>query len=257
MPGFKGSPHEHIERLINLFEASDKELCHHLNHGDLEAAAKAVQKTVSAKRRIKQWLAEVDPMPRLGRELAKKLRLIRDNRGYTIDSLGRLDRSDELDWDFSPEQGFLTGLWLAFTVDVEPDGNPIFLRAARIGSLVVGEQIPPQVARHLQTVKGCFAVGLFDAVVVFCRGLIEAAAYHFLEERNDLPGGPKSGSFDLLVRLEAHKQAWMVDKAQKIRKLANDILHDKRRAASATESMALNAARDTFKFIERLYESAT
>ena len=68
---------------------------------------------------------------------------------------------------------------------------------------------------------------------------------------------PKSGSFDLLVRLEAHKQAWMVDKAQKIRKLANDILHDKRRAASATESMALNAARDTFKFIERLYESAT
>jgi len=243
---------EEIHLLVERFERADGALARTLRSGDPVAIRKAIGETVAAKRRVKRWLAQHEQLRGLDRHLAKRVRHIRDNQGYTIDRCRGLDTSDELEWEAYPD-GFLTELWAAYELAEELGGNPILARAAKIGSLVLSDAVPDAIARHVATVKRAYAVGLYDAVVVFCRSLTEAAVYVFLEVRHNLPGGLKPGSFDLLERVAPYVLPEKLGNAHRVRMAANDLIHGKRKAGSTAEAVSFRVARDTFQFIEQLF----
>jgi hypothetical protein len=242
-----------VRELVSRFEAADAELAECVSRRDVAGIAEAIKKAVDTKRLVKRWLTESERLPKMDQALAGKLRRIRGNQGYTIDQFREWDTSNDLDWVL-PYPDFVMQLWASFEFADGPEGNPIIRRAGAIGTLIPSQGVPDHLARHLATVKRCFAVGLYDAVPVFCRSLTEAAVYHFLDERHDLPGGPKPGSFDLLKRVSPYLSRQALDKAHKIRKLANDLVHGKKKVAGISESEASRAIRDTFEFIERLFE---
>jgi hypothetical protein len=134
--------------------------------------------------------------------------------------------------------------------------SQVMRRHLRCGTLLLPGRPRKGYQRHLSTARRCFALGLFDAAVAFCRSLVETAAVDALrasdqpqagnvsriEERRDLN--------DIIRLLQTRLPGEVVQRADAVRQAGNKVLHSRGEKSSCTEDDALKALLDTFSFIE-------
>jgi hypothetical protein len=260
---------EHVLGLLKEFLEIEHDLERLLaEHEQYDPVVARLRDALAAKGRLKDWLAHTETPPSLPKAAATALRNVRADKGFLCDRLESALGMRRPWWaginDKDYPGSFLVELWAEFMglYDDDDDENaaPVARRAARCGTIVVSERLPPNLIRLLGTVKRCFAIGLFDASIVFCRSLLEVAAFEFLADRGDLPNGrnvasvlERSDLSALLDRIGPYVPAATIGGGHRVRKMANDVLHSKQQGRTPSEQDAFESIMATFGFIERLY----
>lgn len=124
-------------------------------------------------------------------ELAKKLKRIREGKGYHISvrkefaralfSFSSTPRVPHVPSDKAPEAIPSSCL----EVFDKEEGLTLFIcngyeyREGEIGGLISGRTLPKDIINHLVNINECFLFGFFESAIIYCRALIEAAAYQY------------------------------------------------------------------------------
>lgn len=227
-----------------------------------EVDSQIAYRALAARFQIRAWLFGLATPVRLPPGVSARVRAIRNDSRFAVDSLAPSAKEAVVkEWleNTGTTGGVLDDIWAAQELTEELGGNPMVGRAYRCGGLVLTSGVPPGLYRHAQTVKDCFAVGLFDAVVVFCRGLVEALAFEAARRRGYSPRGAKVTNVDevtlvwCLRTLAQDVPTKVLDGVHQVRLRANQILHSKQEAAQTGEEDAFEAILHTFHFVEHLY----
>jgi hypothetical protein len=244
-----------LRKLVSDFETLDSAIARHISVRDFSILDKAV----SAKREIKRLLGENPPV-KAPRDLAVKLKKVRDNQGYMIDIATRcLEEISGKSLSQESEDGidFVEALFSEGTANYVD--QEFFRRRNRIGALIVGQSLPDHILYHFKTLRSCFCLGLFEPAIIYCRALIETCCFEALRRRNKIHS--KSNiedirEFSLHALMDSIKpfvkiQNWLA--AKTVIKHANAIVHSKRRKLMINEQQSYDAIRSTFLLIEELF----
>jgi hypothetical protein len=145
----------------------------------------------------------------------------------------------------------------------DPESAPRAARRRQVGSLIVGQSMPATVTVHLNQIKECYAFGLFESAVVFCRAVIEAAVFEFARRRGLLRAGPSVrdyAEYSLAqlrerVRSRLGRRAFEAAFGDKgVVTLANHVLHSKRAPVDVNSREALRMVRATFEILEHIFQ---
>jgi len=241
-----------LSDLIEHFEALDRDLL----GASGDALVNTVDRILDAKNEIKEFLAPYPSITASG-ELQKKLRRIRENYGYNIDKI------------FSKLEG-LTGQTISQEAWKEIDildawikdggvsyvDEDFFRRRKEAGPIICSQTTPVNFAHHLNSLKECYALGLFKPAIVFCRAVIEAALYEIAIRKGLTRRGKNDNaeySLKELISRVAPICRYDRDKAKNVIELANRILHHKRGNIIIRENDALTAIKTTFALVEELF----
>lgn len=218
-----------------------------------------------AKREIKRFLSE-KPLIKVAPGLAQTLRKIRNNYGYNIDTLCNffsnelgitISQESEEDMDFDD---LLDKLWGQGIVSYVDQGY--FGRKNEVATIIVSQSLPSTILKRLDKIKECYALGLFEATVIFCRAVIEAGFFEYLKKRKLIQPNKKviyMDEYRLKELRERIKQLKVLDDSlykdeEETRHLANDVLHSKKsEKIEVSEQKALFAVKTTFAIIEKLF----
>jgi hypothetical protein len=130
------------------------------------------------------------------------------------------------------------------------------LRTEEVGTLVVGQNVPPFINRQLARLKICYRLGLDDVAVVFCRALLEAALAEALRRVGALNIQGK------IVDRTAWKLGELINQAKKHPRLKNklqkadriqEIKEDAGRVLHSKEPGEMNLSTPVNKIIEDTY----
>jgi len=252
---------DELKRLVALvseFEKLDALIIAGVKSGNLEI----IQQTLEAKKKVKRFLSECKPL-KVDRSLGLKLKKIRDNYGYTVDhvleSLAKntgitLSQESEEDMDFADL------LEKAFTGDISGYvDRGVFTRRNQIGTLIVNESIPDHILHHYQNLRECYALGLFEATVIYCRAVIETGCFEALRRKGKVKlelrdRDIREYSLKALmnsIKPFVYRDNW--DSADRVIKKADDVLHSKRKKIRVTQDEAYDAIKDTFAIVEELF----
>ncbi len=107
--------------------------------------------------------------------------------------------------------------------------------------------------------RECYALGLFQTTVIYCRAVIETGCFEALNRRENLSNNsaiPDTREYSLKVLMNSIKKYvyqgnW--EKADKVIKKADEILHSKRNDVIIKKDQAYDAIKDTFAIIEELF----
>ncbi len=241
--------------LVANFEKLDSSLLAAIRTGDLAI----VEKTMEAKKKIKRYLADCEPL-NVGPDLRIKLKKIRDNYGYTIDRIVEaVERTTGTQISQESEENidYVDALFSQGTADYIDDN--FFRRKNQIGTLVVSESLPDHFVQHFENLRECYALGLFRAAVVYCRVVIETGCFEALRRRRRVELAPKVADIcefslkELMRRVKPFVYETNWDKANAVIKKANDILHSKREEVVISEQEAFDVIQDTFAVVEELF----
>lgn len=242
--------------LIGKFEKLDASL---QNGGD--DFWNIFSRTLEAKKQIKRFLSRHQPL-KVNNSLGTKLKKIRDNYGYVIDELidGLSQRmgkqlSQEVEADDELDDEFFT---------LRADDHVVegyYTRKNEVGTLIVNETLPEHFVHHFETVRDCYALGLFQATLIYCRAVIEAGCFEALRRKGKVSRDPKIEDFrefNLKALMNSIKpfvymENW--NKADRLIKKANKILHSKKETTGVTKTDAYNAIKDTFAIVEELFSA--
>ncbi|MGA2957135.1 MAG: hypothetical protein ABSF48_15595 [Thermodesulfobacteriota bacterium] len=178
-----------LVRLVDRFEKLDGEIAGAFKHGDHQGMFNALEAVLEAKKDVKRFLSQQEPLA-IGPDLALKLKKIRDNYGYFIDIvLDTLASVTGKPMSQESEAGldFVDALFTQGTADyVDQD---FFRRKNQVGTLIGGRHLPTHISYHFTKLRECYALGLFEATVIYCRangflatgGVIQVAGLGFLD----------------------------------------------------------------------------
>jgi hypothetical protein len=131
--------------------------------------------------------------------------------------------------------------------------NPdhIAQREMEIGPAIVSQHVPPVVIGNLAKAKRCFALGLPEAAVVFCRCILETSLDSVLTKARRTPSFPSLNSLIAAAGRHDFLSDELVEMAHAVRIRANEVLH------STTGELSLEEAKETllqtWRIIEQLY----
>jgi hypothetical protein len=244
-----------LVELVKKFERLDALIASGIENGRLEM----IGQTLEAKKEIKRFLSERQPL-KVERSLGIKLKKIRDNYGYTIDRV--VDALAEItgtQFSQESEEGidYVDALFSEGTADYVDEG--FFTRRNQVGTLIVSESLPDHFVHHFENLRECYALGLFQATVIYCRAVIETGCFEALCRRGEVKRDAKVNDFREFslkalmrsIKPFVYKSNW--DKADKVIKRADNVLHSKREKVVVSENEAYDAIKDTFAIIEELF----
>jgi len=247
-----------IAELVSDFERLDSSVSTAIGTGEPDLIDR-ILKAVDAKKKVKRYLADCKPLD-VGRDLGIRLKKIRDNYGYTIDSvmeaIGRATGTP-VSQESEEDKDYVGALFSEGTADyVDED---FFRRKNQIGTLVVSESLPDHFVQHFTNLRECYALGLFQAAVVYCRAVIETGCFEALRRKGRVKLDPqiediREFSLKALMRSVkpfVYEANW--EKADATIKKADEILHSKRKRVAISEQGAFDAIQDTFAMVEELF----
>lgn len=247
----------HLNELIGEFEKLDSQILTVWISEGTEKGIELLEKTRSAKLEIKRFMSRYENIP-ARQDLALKLKKIRDNYGYNIDKTYQI-LSQKANTELSQEEeegiDYVEALFSEGTADYVDEY--FFRRKNEVGSVVLSRNLPGVFIRHLKRLKECYSLGLFETTVIYCRAVIETAVHIRLSKQ------PKSKAFRMceknlrgalrekVIRNRVRVRNW--NEADRIRELANDILHEKNNKTRVLEREAFGCIKSTFAFAEDLF----
>ncbi|MBM4305107.1 MAG: hypothetical protein FJ123_00070 [Deltaproteobacteria bacterium] len=245
-----------LVRLVARFEKLDAEIEGAFNQGDKEVMFNAWEGVIEAKKDVKRFLAQQEPLV-IGPDLALKLKKIRDNYGYFID-----DMMDSLasvtgkpvSQESEGELDYVDALFTEGTADYVDEH--FFRRRNQVGTLIGGRHLPAHISYHFTKLRECFALGLFEATVIYCRAVMETACFAALKSRGDIKGDRDIREFRMAalmnsIRRYVPEQVW--NEADKVVTLAGNILHSKREKIVVSEEQAFDSVQSTLAIVEDLF----
>ncbi len=242
---------EFLEALINIFSKNEKAK-------DREIYQEAFEKynqTLEAKRQIKFFLGGKTQI-KASHDLARQLKNIRDNKGYCVDDFyaihAKLDKnaSQEIEEDFD-WQG---ELFSEGTVDYIDENY--FRRKRQVGAIIHNRPLPPNILYHLEKLKECYSLGLFEATIIYCRALIESSTYKVLKnrDRNLIHIRKEIKLSELLSRIKKYKpNSSIIKGAYEVKDIADDELHETEDVIKIDEDKACDSIKKTFTYIEFIF----
>lgn len=250
--------HEKLGKLVTLvkeFEDLDTSIPEAMSNNNWPI----LDQTLAKKKEIKRLLSECDPLS-VERGLGNKLKKIRDNYGYTIDRVVEvLEKMTGEAFSQESEAGIdmVDALFSEGTADYVDEG--FFTRRNEVSTLILAESIPTHFLQHFRNLRECYALGLFQTAIIYCRALIETGCFEALRRKGRVRLDPKledirEYSLKLLMgsaKALVCRDNW--DRADEVIKKADRILHSKREATTTSQNDAYDAIKDTFAIIEELF----
>jgi len=244
-----------LNELVDDFERLDALIFDCLKTGNFEI----IDQTLTAKKDIKRFLSESTPL-KVHASLGQKLKKIRDNYGYKIDRV--VDAFSKINGAvFSQESengiDYVDALFSKGTADYVDEG--FFTRRNEVATLIANESLPIHFVKHFQNLRECYALGLFQATVIYCRAVIETGCFEALQRRekikhNSTINDTREYSLKILMRsIKPYVYSGNWDLADKVIKKADEILHSKRKDVVIEKNQAYDSIKDTFAIIEELF----
>lgn len=182
--------------------------------------------------------------------ITNKLRKIRNDKGYFIDDIyDYFTKKVELENDvFDEGIDYLTEMY---------DPEEFAKRVHKVGAFIISKNFPDVILYHIINLKECFAIGLFEASLFYCRTLIESAGFEFLRRKGKIKNNTNLNELrpvdiNRMLR-EFITEKVIFIKIEDIRRIANESLHPKKAYNEIIEQEAFDAIKSTFEFIEHLY----
>jgi len=252
------SDSDELARLVALvaeFEKLDASIPQGLEKGNLDV----LDQTLTKKKEIKRILSGRRPL-NVDFKLGFKLKKIRDNYGYVIDLvLEAIAKHTGTPLSQESEDGidYIDALFSEGTADYVDEG--FFTRKNEVGTLIVSGSLPDHFVHHFQNLRECYALGLFQATVIYCRAVIETGCFEALRRKGKVKLNSKAEDireFSLKALMNSikpfiYRDNW--ENANKVIKKADGILHSKRQKMTITQIEAYNAIKDTFAIIEEIF----
>jgi hypothetical protein len=182
--------------------------------------------------------------------ITNKLRNIRNDRGYFIDNIyDDFRKKIELKDDgFDEGIDYLTNMY---------DPEECARRVVKVGAFIISKNFPDIILYHIVNLKECFAIGLFQASLFYCRTFIESAGFEFLKRKGKLKSNinnDKVNMSDIIYQLkQLINDKVIFYKIKEVINIANKSLHQKDHYHEVNEEEAFEAIKTTFGFIEQLY----
>ncbi|NIA11950.1 MAG: hypothetical protein GWP10_20065 [Nitrospiraceae bacterium] len=244
-----------LNELVKEFEKLDASIIAELKNGNPEI----INQTLEAKKKVKRFLSESKPL-KVHDSLKVKLKKIRDNYGYRIDGVvDILSKVTGTPFSQESEDGidYIDALFSEGTADYVDEG--FFTRRNEVATLIVSESLPSNFTHHFQNLRECYALGLFQTTIIYCRTVIEAGCFEALNRRENLSHDSEvtdALDYNLKELMNSIKkyvcnENW--EKADRVIKKANEILHSKRNNVIINKDQAYDAIKDTFAIIEELF----
>lgn len=246
---------EHLNDLIEKFEKLDSEISSVWKSKGPEKGIELLEKTRLSKLEIKRFMSRHENIPARN-HLALKIKKIRDNYGYNIDKIyDFLSQKAELSQEDEEGIDYVDALFSEGTADYVDEH--FFRRKNEVGSVVLSRNLPEVFIGHLKRLKECYSLGLFEATVIYCRAVIETSVHMYLSKQ---PKSKSYGMWEKSLRIALREKA-IKDKvskhnwkeADRIREVANDILHGKADRTTISEKEAFECIKSTFAFAEDLF----
>lgn len=182
--------------------------------------------------------------------ITNKLRKIRNDKGYFIDDI----YDDFLKKVKLEDDGFYEGIE-CLTEMYDPE--EFAKRVGKVGAFIISKNLPDVILYHIVNLKECFAIGLFQASLFYCRTLIESAGFEFLKRKGKVKDNFNICEVSMKDIIYSLKE-FVIEKVifHKIREvidIANKSLHQKYHYHEVSEQEAFEAIKTTFGFIEHLY----
>jgi len=247
-----------LSRLIALvaeFEKLDASIPNAVTDGNW----KILGQTLAIKKDVKRIMAEHRPL-QVDSGLGLKLKKIRDNYGYIIDRVVKAleeDTGTKFSQESEEEIDIVNALLEQGTIEYVDEG--FFRRRNQVGTLIVSESLPDHLVHHFHNLRECYALGLFEATVIYCRAIIETGCFEALRRRGEVKLGStiedirefKLRALMLSIKPFVYRGNW--DNANKVIKKADEVLHSKRKREGLTEQQTYDVIKDTFAIIEELF----
>jgi hypothetical protein len=252
-------PISQLRRMVCQFEQLDKNLAYLCGHfeGDVNRFAvelsNTLMKVLDAKTEIKRYLADMLDVKIGDRRLADKLRKIRDNKGYFVDKL-----CQGMSQEFDPDFDWMDALWTNGTADYV--NQNFFKRRDEVGAIIVQQGLNDRFRSHLENIRDAYALGQYEAAIVFCRALIEVGVFEILTRKGVIRAVPGVTDIDAYRPRELMQKVKPYVRPQSLHqetievvKRANSLLHSKNPMSITSEKDALESIKTTFRFLEALY----
>lgn len=242
----------YLNQLIKDFEILDAALLDEAIRGEFDT----LNETLSAKLAVKKYVTQF-PHIQARDILAIKLKKIRDDYGYNVDKIVAFI-NDNVDDKISQSQDDTDIFEAIYGEGTERYvGGDYFRRINEIGAIVASKELPANVITHLNRIKECYSLGLFEAATIYCRSLIEVSGFEFLVRKKIVTKGENSPAERrlsiLLNYLRNRMDKFVLNETMKVVLCANMILHDKSKTIDVGEEDSLAHIQSTIAFVEYLY----
>ena len=219
-------------------------------------------------------------------QLAKTVRDLRDKRNFDlidgtsiwnfIDAAVRFaeekTESEEIVVEKEPPDVDMYE-FLDKSLELEDEENSRNLRRKKVGTVIVTSRLPESVKKNLRVVKDLYAYGMFEAVTIYCRALLEASiddavdrqGWHSQDHRKQnvtaITNTKKGNTLSVLLSEHGRKLFGnsFTDRIRKtVQSRANSILHFKDRLYEGppepvSSQEAFDQIKLTHEVIEKLY----
>jgi hypothetical protein len=128
-----------------------------------------------------------------------------------------------------------------------------------VGALIVEKSLPYIVLYHLQKLKECYCLGLYEATIIYCRALIEASTYQALKNREKevIPIRRELKLVELLNRIKKYKKnTTIINGAYEVKNDADAELHETEKVNKINEDIAYDDIQKTFSYIEYIFNNS-
>ncbi len=244
-----------LRKKIQEFEKLDNALLEQIHDGNYDY----LETVINAKKEIKRLMSGKNVI-HVGsdKKISEKLRKIRDDYGYQVDyvfSILTKITGKEFSQSSEEDKNYVDALFSEGTADYVDDN--FFKRKNEVGAIVVSQTLPDVFLYHLERLKECYSLGLYEATIVYCRAVLESGLYVSFKRR--VKRGPKEKDFEewnlnaLIKSMKRFLTKHSYEQSHSIKNKANNILHWKHGRVSVSEREALDTIKATFAVIEEIF----
>lgn len=241
-----------LRRLVQEFEKLDGDLVTAFKEWGIDNFIEILTKVIGLKTRIQQIISTELKEP-IDASFGNKLKQIRDNYGYNIDRFF----SDE-NWRDRQKEIAQEKMWEQY-LEREEDVDYFYLqRKNDIGTIICSTALKKNIIRNLENIKACYANGLFDAAIVYCRALIEYVTFVLRKRKGLIPKNAldhcERSLAGALKQIERFINPKTFKHIQDVKSLADNILHSKDDVyINSNELTPFDAIKWTFLFVEEVH----
>jgi hypothetical protein len=241
-----------LGRLVQEFEKLDAKLIIAFEEWGIDDFNDIFTKVIGLKTRV-QEIISIELKEPIDASFAQKLKQIRDNFGYNIDRL----IPDE-HWRDGQKEIAAAEMWEQY-LEREEDVDYFYLqRKKEIGTIICSTALKQNIIRNLENIKECYANGLFDAAIIYCRALIEYVTFVLRKRKGLIPKNAPDyceRNLDAAInQIERFINSKTFRYIKHIKNLANNILHSKDDIyVNSCELTPFEAIKWTFIFVEEVY----
>ena len=238
-----------MRRLVQEFEKLDK----NISEGSLDSFIEAIKLKEKIQEIIASGLDEGIDAP-----FAKKLIQIRDNRGYNIDKLIPDETWRDIQKEKAQEQA-----WEQYVEREDSIDYHYLQRRKEIGTIICNTKLSGNIQRNLENIKDCYANGMYDAAIIYCRALIEYTTYKMRKRKglikenlnkniSDIAHGKSRKSLEAaLYQIERFINPKVFKHIMDVKELVDEILHSKDPIINY-KLTPFDSIRWTFVFVEEV-----